>query len=227
MDNPNRPSDGDSHRINLNRGRNLMHDIKAPIAKPPVVQQSQMEPSAQFKNTAASFYNEPINYIAHGDETPIQKRENLQKNSHKKLYGVIGIFLILLLVVGGFGFYFYKKSNALSQINEINTEEGIAELDKAVIDIGKVAVLPINDSPTLFVVSDPEQLKADAFFDSSKSGDQMLLYPRIGFAILYRPISGQIVNMMKFNPAPENNSGTSTSATSSGATMSATSTIFR
>ncbi len=226
MDNLNRPSEGDSHRINLNRGRNLMHDIKAPLAKPPVLRQIQTEPVTQFKNESP-FYNEPINYIRHGVDEPIKKRENSQKNSHKKLYSVIGIFLILLLVAGGLAFYFYKKSTVLTQINQINSEEGIAELDKAVINIGKVAVLPINDSPTLFVVSDPEQLKADAFFDSSKSGDQMLLYPRIGFAILYRPISGQIVNMMKFNPASENSSGTSTSATSSGATLSATSTIFR
>lgn len=200
----------DLHRINLNRQKVPMSDIKAP------------QPTAR---TAYPQYEEQMKYenISTPQET-IKEKVSVNKNSHKKLYSLLAFVTILLAIFGGATFYFYKKSRVVvtPQQNQATADR---ELSDAVTNISKIAVLPITDNPTLFVVSDPEQLKSDAFFDNSKAGDQMLLYPRIGFAVLYRPSSNQIVNMIKFNP--EINIDTTNTNSTSTATTTATTTKSR
>lgn len=115
--------------------------------------------------------------------------------SFKKVYLLIGILVIFLVGLGVATFYFYKKSKITPPVSSLN------ELDKTIEEISKVALLPNDDSPTLFSVTDPTQLTSDAFFNASLSGDEMLLYPRIGFAILYRPSTKQVINMIHFNPS--------------------------
>ena len=175
----------EARRVNLTRSPNLMHDIKKPAPTP--------TPAYQEPQTSAM----PTNLR---DYTP-------RKSPFGKFYALLIMGIILVLGSVGTAFYFYQKS----KINIAAENTPANELDQAVLDIGKIAVLPINDTPTLFSVSDPEQLRSDAFFDKSQSGDQMLLYPRVGFAVLYRPGTKQIVNMMIFEPELETSTSTATS----------------
>ncbi len=160
---------------------------------------------------------------------PLMGGENITKSKKRKslpkINLLVGGLILLLLVLGVSAYYFYNKSKLITT----TTDTAQLKLDAAVAEISKVTILPITDQPTLFVVSDPEQLKADAFFINSQIGDEMLLYPHLGRAFLYRPLTKQIVNIMSFNPnspvpvAPENNLKSSSTT----ATTSATSTLSR
>ena len=51
----------------------------------------------------------------------------------------------------------------------------------------------------LATVSDPELLKNKSFFLSSEKGDRVLIFSKIGKAILYRPSINKIVEVVSIN----------------------------
>jgi len=118
--------------------------------------------------------------------------------SQTRFYVTLGLLVLVLFVGAGSSFFFYQKSKL--QPAQTQTEEGGVELALAVANIAGLAVVPQDDEPVLVLVSDPAQLTADSFFDDSQAGDQVLIYPRVGKAYLYRPITNKIVNIASFVP---------------------------
>jgi len=134
---------------------------------------------------------------------------NLNAPQKRKTKTPVFVFILVLLLILALGaaYYFYKNSGSVV-INKIdNTPE--AQLQSAISEISKVAVLPTNDTPNLAIVSDPEQLREDPFFDEASVGDMLLVYPRLGKAYLYNPTLKKIVNIAVF-PIDEPSSSTST-----------------
>jgi hypothetical protein len=123
--------------------------------------------------------------------------ETETKTTHmKKLFtarnGVI-VLVLLLLVSSGTGIYFYKKAT---------TDPKVAaqkDLQQTVLAVGKLIVLPQNETPTMATVSDPEKLKDQAFFQHASKGDKVLIYTVAGKAILYNPTLNKIVEVSPIN----------------------------
>jgi hypothetical protein len=69
-------------------------------------------------------------------------------------------------------------------------------------EVGRVAILP-NEEPMTATVTDPAQLVGQSFFSQAMAGDKVLVFPLAQRAILYRPSSKQIVEMMPFEVPPE------------------------
>jgi len=140
-------------------------------------------------------------------------QKELPKSSHKKFYVLITLLILFVALATLSAFYFYKKS----KIEPVSTEDNNAQaqLEETIEHVGKIALLPPGDEPVLAVVSDPLQLKNDAFFVDSVVGDRVLIYPNIGRAFLYRPSTGKIINIISFLPnSPESeNFATSTATT--------------
>lgn len=136
--------------------------------------------------------------------------------SRKKKTIIIALASALLVVLlAGLSFHFYNKSAPASVASVVQNADAQKQLEDTLALVSKIAVLPQNDSPTLAIVSDPSQLKSDAFFDNAIVGDRVLIYPRIGRAIMYRPLTNQIVNMISFqtnNPQSGIFSGSTTTA---------------
>lgn len=143
------------------------------------------------------------------NETPVQIMEQKQERevkavasksqvSQTRFYVTLGLLVLVLFAGAGSSLFFYQKSKI--KPTEAQTADSDTELRRAIASIGSLAVLPQNDEPVLVLVSDPVQLQADPFFDQSQVGDQVLIYPRVGRAYLYRPSTKQIVNITSFVP---------------------------
>jgi heme/copper-type cytochrome/quinol oxidase subunit 2 len=193
---PNNP--WEMQRVNINRPGNLMQDIKKPI--------SQVSPV--YRNDA------PI-------QPPQIKEYDIKKQSHTKLYIFLTFTVLLLVIVGYTAFYFYQKAN---KATEVAQNEPLDQLNLAIAEVGKLVILPINDTPTLSVVVDANQAKNDPafslfkFFENTEAGDMWLSYSKTGKNILYRPTTKKIVNMMTFPPDLLNNISSTTTATTTATT---------
>ncbi|MEQ1561507.1 MAG: hypothetical protein ABL899_02160 [Nitrospira sp.] len=119
-----------------------------------------------------------------------------QKKSIITPINIIILLIVLLVLSAGSGFYFYSK--ATGDPNKIAQKE----LASTIAVIGRLMVLPTNETPTMAIVSDPEKLKDQPFFVNAKKGDRVLIYTESRKAILYSPSQHRIVEV-----APINTSG--------------------
>ena len=67
--------------------------------------------------------------------------------------------------------------------------------------------LPISETPSVITVSNKEKLAGQLFFLNAENGDKVLIFPKSGKSILYRPSSNKIievavVNSDKWSPLP-------------------------
>ena len=105
---------------------------------------------------------------------------------------IVGLTALLILSVGGM-MYFY------SQAHSDPAKVAKADLDKTVAEVGKLMILPTNETPTLATVSDPEKLKDQPFFANASKGDKVLVYSVARKAILYSPVLNKIVEVAPVN----------------------------
>lgn len=61
--------------------------------------------------------------------------------------------------------------------------------------VGKLMVLPSDETPTLATVLDKEQLKDQPFFADSQNGDKILIYTKAKKAIIYRLDGNKLINV--------------------------------
>ncbi len=105
---------------------------------------------------------------------------------------IIGMMILLVISYGAL-FYFYKKSNNNSQTTTTN------DLTVTIAKVGKLMVLPTDETPTMATVSDPEKLKDQDFFAHAKTGDKVLIYSLARKAILYSPTLNKIIEVAPVN----------------------------
>ena len=79
------------------------------------------------------------------------------------------------------------------------------ELKQLVVDVGRVIVLPENETPTTATVTDPEKLKDQPFFAHAQVGDKVLIYQKTNKAILWRPSTRKVIEVSSINPAAPSN----------------------
>lgn len=80
------------------------------------------------------------------------------------------------------------------------------EVDRIVKKVGRLVVLPENETPTLATVSEPDKLKDQPFFANAKTGFKVLFYTQAKKAILYDPEKDRVVEIAPINnnaPAPD------------------------
>lgn len=100
-----------------------------------------------------------------------------------------------VLIAGGIGYYFYSGSVSNPQ------QSAQEEIKDLVAQIGKLIVLPADEQPIVATVSDPEQLKGQAFFAKAQKGDKVLIYNSARKAILYSPTLKRVVDVAPLSAA--------------------------
>lgn len=90
--------------------------------------------------------------------------------------------MVLVLLAGGWYMVAHRSPNYA------------AENSKLIASINKLAVLPKDETPSVTTVVDETKINQD-FLRNAKKGDKVLLYFQAGRAVVYRPSTGQIVNM--------------------------------
>lgn len=108
----------------------------------------------------------------------------VQARKRRKLRA-LSVVAIILLLAGGAGGYVYKNRHV----------EAAEPADTRLIqDVGARVVLPAGETPSISTVVDASQVN-QPFLEGAKNGDKVLLFFQSGRAIVYRPSTGQIVNM--------------------------------
>lgn len=105
---------------------------------------------------------------------------------------VIGLAVLLLISLFG-TFYFYR------QVSNDPAKLAKDDLNNTIMAVGKILVLPQNETPSLATVSDPSKLKDQPFFAAAESGDKVLVYSLAKKAILYSPKLNKIVEVAPIN----------------------------
>lgn len=141
------------------------------------------------------------------DDLEIPKLNKLSlhsMNKISKLVPVLATITIISLAISGFLFYKYQiegtKYDPLHHIkNDISQNLPQEEINRIVAEVGKLIKLPTNEQPTLGTVIDVTKLKDQPFFQKSKNGDKMLIYPNAHKIILYDPVAKQIIDVAPIN----------------------------
>lgn len=109
-----------------------------------------------------------------------------------KWVNIASITLVTVaIIVASFYFLQYQKSQKLLQNPEAQAQ---LETEKLLKEVGKVYALP-GGTPTVATVSDRSKLSDQQFFASSQNGDKVLIYTDAKKAILYRPSTGQVIEV--------------------------------
>jgi hypothetical protein len=103
----------------------------------------------------------------------------------------LGTLLVAGIVFGG-GYFLYSK-----YISSLLTKYKIEQKSKTIInEIGKVVMLPEDETPQVATILDAEQLKKnDSFFASAKNGDATIFYEKSGIIILFNLETHKLMNM--------------------------------
>jgi len=108
--------------------------------------------------------------------------------------GIKGILIIVVILaaLGGVGYLYWLYTDAKATASNPQAA-ATAALQETLTRVGKLMVLPNDETPTLATVTDAEKLKTQAFFAKAGNGDKVLIYTKNRLAILYDPESNKIL----------------------------------
>jgi hypothetical protein len=106
---------------------------------------------------------------------------------------ILVAIIALIVIIAGLGMYFYNSSRQAANNPNALAKQELAGVTAAV---GKLMVLPTNETPSLATVTDKNTLdKTQSFFASAENGDKLLIYAQAMKAILYRPSTNKIIEV--------------------------------
>lgn len=120
-------------------------------------------------------------------KTSSRVRSYIKRKWWKLLVGVV-----VVGVIGGLTYGYLGARNDL--MNEAT--KGQHEASKLAEKIGDFIQLP-NEEATLAVVKDVDKLRAQEFFKSAENDDKVLIFPKSGRALLYRPSTDKVIEYAK------------------------------
>jgi tellurite resistance protein TehA-like permease len=98
------------------------------------------------------------------------------------------ILILILAAIAGVFFYVWHSYNTAR-----NDSSGILS------EVGKLIILPQDETPIIATVTDLSKLQGQAFFAQAKVGDKVLIYAKAGKAILYDPVINKVIGVAPFN----------------------------
>lgn len=124
------------------------------------------------------------------------------RSSTKKLVALVLVILTIIILLG-VSVYFYTQYQQTQSLLKDPTQAQKSELNSLIQKVGRHYALPDDDQVTLATVSDITKLAGQSFFAKAQNGDKVLIYPKSGLAILYRPSMDKIVNVGPVNTQTE------------------------
>jgi len=122
--------------------------------------------------------------------------KELIKNNKKV---VIPWFLFMVSLV-----FIYVQENKINYLTENPNEVAAEDARETLQAVGKLIVLPTDETPTIAKVTDLEALKSMTFFKEATIGDKILIYEKAGKAILYNPKINKIIEIAPFDLNKDN-----------------------
>ncbi|HSE61316.1 MAG TPA: hypothetical protein VLA88_03400 [Candidatus Saccharimonadales bacterium] len=109
----------------------------------------------------------------------------------------VGIVVAGIVVLGAFAWLYVDARNQIARLSD-PALAGALEGEDIVKEIGQRLELP-NEKPTLATVNDVTKLQGQDFFKQAKDGDKVLIFPKAGRALLYRPTTHKVIEYSKVN----------------------------
>ncbi|MDO8583855.1 MAG: hypothetical protein Q7R83_01615 [bacterium] len=106
-----------------------------------------------------------------------------------KTVALIIVSVLLVASLGG-NLFLYVRSTP-KQV----AAQSDQEVARVVEQVGRLMVLPTDETPTIATVLDPEKLKDQPFFANAKEGDRVLVYAKAKRVILFRSSENRIVEV--------------------------------
>lgn len=121
--------------------------------------------------------------------------EKPASGGRKKILWILLGVLVLIIIggAGGTAYYFYSKYQKVIKNPETVTKQ---ESEWLVEKAGKLVDLPKDETPSVATVIDKEKLKDQPFFANSENGDKVLIFTKAKKAILYRPSTDKVIEIM-------------------------------
>lgn len=127
------------------------------------------------------------------------------KAEKNKLKMYIAIALSAFVIAVGISVFLFFKLNNLNNNPQLLAEK---ETQSILNKVGKILILPKDETPMIATVTDLSKLKGQSFFANAKVGDKVLIYNKYEKAILYNPATNKIIEV-----APINGTGATSSTT--------------
>jgi len=133
--------------------------------------------------------------------------KNATGKKGKNVGKIVVIILAAVIFLGAIGTagYFYSQYKKATQNPDAVAQ---AETAKLVASVGKLITLPTDETPSIATVTDKSKLADQPFFTKSENGDKVLIYTNAKKAILFRPSTDKIIEVMPISfdqsatPAP-------------------------
>lgn len=121
-------------------------------------------------------------------EPPVRRGRSpsLARRANIALFVALAVFVCLSA-------YLYWKLNGVSGRDP--GASSAAEVQALLATVGKLMVLPANETPTVATVRDLAALKGQSFFARAKVGDKVLIFFESKKAILYSPSENKVVEV--------------------------------
>ena len=109
--------------------------------------------------------------------------------------------LVIVVVISLLAYGYISTKNDLNKLAnpKVASEDAKKDLLKKV---GLLIDLPAGETPSTATVSDVSKLKNQEFFARAQNGDKVLVFPKSGRAVLYRPSTNKVVEYSKVNLNP-------------------------
>jgi len=120
---------------------------------------------------------------------------NFLKSTTLPFKKIIPILLVLLFVgaAGYLGLDYYKTQKELSEFQGNAEAVAIKEKNDLLKKVGRIALLPQDEDPTIATVTDAFKLKGQKFFSQAENDDKVIIFPKAQRAILYRPGLNKVI----------------------------------
>ena len=126
---------------------------------------------------------------------------------------VVIVSLLFIISTSGLLYYFVQYN----RVAKPPVNDSKAETQKIVNEIKNLMIIPDDSNAVLATIADKSKLAGQKFFELAQNGDDVVLFPALGKAVLYRPTIHKIIDVGPFNPggAAQPNTLQNTTATPS------------
>ena len=133
------------------------------------------------------------------DTKPPSVASNIPTGNVRKKgsWRIVLLAILCVLMLGSVsGFVFYKKYTSSEAVAAREVSRIEAETKMLLEELGAIMVLPVDETPLMYEVSDPNMLTNEQpFFVGSEKGDKLFVYEKAVKAILYSPARKKIINV--------------------------------
>ncbi len=113
----------------------------------------------------------------------------------KNVWFIASVCLAALVLAAGICFFVFRGK-------ETTPDTGRARSEQIIKKVGKLYLLPPNETPTVALIEDKESLdKKQKFYQPARNGDYVLVYNKAKMAFLYRESINKLINVAPVTPA--------------------------